>query len=103
MNIYLYVSQNYPYTGRLTNVLKDLSYAKFYFNQSEDALIKIINNLDLTAEYFENSKLYNVLRQLNYILIFYNEEDNKAVQLSRYAAKKAKNLIIIPEEEKPYV
>lgn len=99
MKIFTYISKDYPYNGRIEQVLTDLEYAKFYFNQ--DILISIANLLNLTGFYIEDS-VYKYLIDLPYILLFYNEKDKIAVNYARYAAVKSKNLIIVPNEALPF-
>jgi len=102
MNIFLYLSENYPYNGRVEQVLSDFSKAKFFFAQDDERVFSLINEFNLRAE-FITSETDEYLLLLRYILIFYNEEDEKAVRYARFAARKSKNLIIIPNEGKIYL
>lgn len=95
MNIFVYISKDYSYNGRIEQVLTDFEYAKFYFNQ--EMFISVANLLNLTAFYIEGS-VYKYLLQIPYIMLFYNEQDTTAVKYARYAAVKSKNLILVPGE-----
>ena len=82
-----------PYS--IKQALMHNKYVEIYFNNESDGLIKILNDLNISATIVPTDQVFNVLRDLRYILLFYDETDQKAIELSRYAVRKSKNLILI--------
>ncbi len=102
MNAYFYVSKNFQPVYKISKVLKDLGNTNFYFSQEDNFIISTLNTNEIFANFLKEGQVMTFLREIEYILLFFVLEDKPAINLIKYATKKGKNLIIIPDSERPY-